>query len=355
MTPTAPGGFRPGPVLRAVGGFSAAYRRLFAASRVAPLLSRPNPVRYEGFDLDLVIRGTRRVADEVLALTLNAADGGELPTWVPGAHVDVFLPSGRQRQYSLCGDPADRSVYRIAVRQIGDGLGGSREIHEELRVGDRLTARGPRNAFRLVEADSYLFVAGGIGITPILPMVRACHRRGVPWRLVYLGRSRDDMPFLDELAGFGSGVTRIRPDDEYGPPDLGAVLPATAPGAAVYLCGPPPLMAAARAVARKTAGSLHAERFSAPPVREGTPFEIRLRRSGRTVFVGPDESALTAIRREVPGLAYSCRQGFCRTCEVRVLEGSVEHRDTALPTSARADAMLVCVSRSAGGPLTIDL
>ncbi|WP_338597960.1 PDR/VanB family oxidoreductase [Saccharopolyspora sp. SCSIO 74807] len=350
-------GFEPSWVLRAVGGFSTAYRHLFAASSAAPLLSRPKPVRRSGFDLDLVIDRIRPETADVVSVRLSDPDGGALPSWVPGAHIDVFLPSGKQRQYSLCGDPADRFGYRIAVRRLADGLGGSREVHDELEPGDRITIRGPRNAFRLVDAESYLFVAGGIGITPILPMVRECHRRGSPWRMVYLGRSRESLPFLDELAGYGSGVVDVRPDDEHGPPDITAILPEALPGAAVYLCGPAPLMTTARDLLREInpSGSLHTERFSPLPVRDGVPFAVRLARSGIDVQVPPDESALAAIRRELPGVPYSCQQGFCGSCKVRVLAGEVEHRDRLLPDDERADSMLICVSRSAGEQLTIDL
>ncbi|WP_243793764.1 PDR/VanB family oxidoreductase [Saccharopolyspora gloriosae] len=349
--------FRPGPVLRAIGGFSAAYRRVFADSGAAPLLSRPNPVRRSGFDLELVVNEVRREAADVVSVTLSEPAGGRLPSWVPGAHVDVFLPSGKQRQYSLCGDPADRYRYRIAVRRLADGLGGSREIHDELATGDRITIRGPRNAFRLIEAESYLFVAGGIGITPILPMVRECHRRGVPWKIVYLGRSRGALPFLAELARYDSGVVEVRPDDECGLPDIAAILPEAAPGAAVYVCGPAPLMTTAHGLMREInpTGSLHTERFSALPVRGGTPFEVHLERTGTTVSVPSGESALAAIRRELPGVAYSCQQGFCGTCKVRVLDGEVEHRDRLLLDGERAESMLICVSRSAGERLTIDL
>jgi ferredoxin-NADP reductase len=360
MITTKPGGeapFEPSRVLRAFGGFACAYQHLFAASTVAPLLSRPKPVRRTGFELDVVIARIRREAADVLSVWLEAGDREPLPQWVPGAHVDVVLPSGKQRQYSLCGDPADRSGYRIAVRRIEDGNGGSLEIHEELREGDRLTIRGPRNAFRLVDAETYLFIAGGIGITPILPMVRACHELGVPWKLIYLGRSRETMPFLDELASYDSGVVEIRPDDEYGPPDITALLPAAELGAAVYLCGPTPLMTTAHGVMREInpTGSLHTERFSPLPVVNGRPFDIRLQRTGITVPVAADESALAAVRRAVPGVAYSCQQGFCGTCKVRVLAGDVEHRDRTLTDRDRANSMLICVSRSADGPLTVDL
>lgn len=349
--------FLPSRAMRLAAGASSTYRRVFAASAAAPLLSRPHPVRRSGFELDLVVGAVAREADDVVSLTLAAPDGSPLPRWVPGAHVDLVLASGRQRQYSLCGNPADRSTYRVAVRRVDDGLGGSREVHDELRAGARLTVRGPRNAFPMVEAPSYLFVAGGIGITPILPMVRAAHERRVPWRLVYLGRSRATMPFLGELAGYTSGDVEIRPDDECGLPDITAIVPTAAPGAAVYLCGPAPLMTTARALMREVnpTGSLHTERFSALPVLDGRPFEVRLARSGATVTVAADETALAAIRRVAPGVAYSCQQGFCGTCKVRVLGGDVDHRDRLLTEDDRADSMLTCVSRSADGPLVIDL
>lgn len=349
--------FAPSGVLRAIDKFSTFYRYLFAASHVAPLLSKPNPVRRTGFDLSLVIKRVRQEAVDVVSLTLADPDGGELPRWIPGAHVDVFLPSGKQRQYSLCGVPADRCSYRIAVRRLADGLGGSREVHDELSEGDLITVRGPRNAFRLIEAESYLFVAGGIGVTPILPMVKECHERGVPWRMVYLGRSRESLPFVDELAECNSGVVDIRPDDECGQPDITSIIPAARPGAAVYLCGPTPLMTTARSLMREInpSGSLHTERFSALPVRDGAPFDVRLERSGITISVPSDESALAAIRRELPGVAYSCQQGFCGTCKVQVLEGEVEHRDRSLLEHERKNSMLICVSRSKSRQLTIDL
>lgn len=342
-------GARPPVGLRLLGGAMDAYKRVFVSGRSAELLSPSNPLRRSGFELDSVVEKLERPAPDVLAVTLRAPDGRPLPTWRPGAHLDVFLRSGRQRQYSLCGDPGDSFRYRIAVRLIPDGDGGSRELHEQLQQGDRLRIRGPRNAFTLVDAPSYLFLAGGIGITPMLPMVRAAGARG---HLVYTGRSRASMPFLDELPS-----AEIRPDDECGPPDVAALIARAEPGAAVYVCGPPPMLAAAQRCrfALDPTGSLHTERFSAAPVVNGKAFTITLARSGRTVQVAPEETTLTALRRILPDASYSCRQGFCGTCEVGVRAGAVDHRDRLLTESARADRMLPCVSRAAGDALVLDL
>ncbi|WP_435824987.1 PDR/VanB family oxidoreductase [Nocardia niwae] len=335
--------------LRLIGDVMDIYRKVFVTGRTAALLSRPNRVRRTGFDLDVTIAAIEREAADVVSLTLRAAGGGPLPAWRPGAHVDVFLPSGRQRQYSLCGDPSDRFRYRIAVRLIEDGDGGSREIHRSLRAGDRLRIRGPRNAFPFVDAPSYLFLAGGIGITPILPMVEAAGARG---RLVYVGRSRATMPFLAHLPD-----ADIRPDDEFGPPDVAALLSRAEPGAAVYVCGPPPMLEAAQRCLFELnpTGSLHTERFSALPVADGAEFDLTLARTGATVRVAADETALTAIHRAVPDAPYSCRQGFCGTCKVAVVSGAVDHRDRVLTAAERENQMLVCVSRAAGERLVVDL
>ncbi|WP_330254731.1 PDR/VanB family oxidoreductase [Nocardia sp. NBC_00565] len=349
--------FRPGAGLRMIASAVDTYKRVFTEGKSAQLLSRAQPVRHTGYDFELAVMGIEAEADEVLSLTLCDPDGADLPAWTPGAHIDVFLPSGRQRQYSLNSDPDDRSSYRIAVRYIADGDGGSREIHEGLRVGDRLRVRGPRNAFPLITAPEYFFVAGGIGITAILPMVTAAERAGIPWRLMYFGRSRTRMPFLYELARFTGGDVVVRPDDEYGVPDPRMIFEQTPTGAAVYVCGPPPLAEGARKVLslHDPTASLHTERFSAVPVRDGAAFRIRLRRSGTEVDVAADESALAAIKRAVPGVPYSCQQGFCGACRAGVLSGEVDHQDRALLPSERDGAMLTCVSRARGGELELDL
>ncbi len=350
--------------VRAIARGFDVYERVFAAGRVGRALSRARPVRRAGFARQLRLDAREHVADDVVALTLVDASSPArtLPSWSPGAHLDVFLPSGRLRQYSLCGDPSDRRRYRIAVRRIADGNGGSLEIHDELTVGTTLRIRGPRNAFRLVDAPSYLFVAGGIGITPILPMVRTVAGRGLPWRLVYLGRSAATMPFLDELEACPGGEVLVHRDAEEGFADVAAILgelDALPPVADLYVCGPPPLMDAARQLLRAVdpMAPVFSERFSGLPVVDGQPFTVALARTGATVEVAADESALTAIRRVLPDVRYSCQQGFCRTCKCRVLDGEVDHRDRhVLVDSEREHSMLICVSRAAAGErLVLDL
>lgn len=349
--------YRPSLPVRALGVMFDLYRRGITADSAAELLSRPNPVRRKGFERELIVARRVRVATDVVMLSLVAPYGRPLPRWVPGAHIDLVLPSGRLRQYSLIGDPADRGCYRIAVRHLPDGGGGSDEIHRALAVGDRLRMRGPRNAFGYIDAPHYVFVAGGIGITPLLPMVADAERRGIDWRLVYLGRSRATMPFLTELAARRGGRLEVRPDDECGSTDPADVLTEIPRGAALYVCGPPPLTDAvlATAAAQDPTVSIHTERFSPPPVQHGRPFRIHLARSGRSVDVAADESALAAISRVLPDIPYSCRQGFCGTCAVTVRAGAVDHRDRRLGPAERETTMLTCVSRAAGDILELEL
>ncbi|WP_425343073.1 PDR/VanB family oxidoreductase [Nocardia wallacei] len=333
--------------------------------RWSALVNRRRPagrVDDRRLSMTVVQRRVEAHDSDVISLLLTAPDGRELPSWRPGAHLDLELPSGTLRQYSLCGDPADRRHYRIAVRRIPDGGGGSLEVHESLRAGARVTVRGPRNAFPFVlpgygsDATRVHFVAGGIGITPILPMVRMAHRLGVDWSMVYTGRSRDTIPFLAEIESFGARET-VRTDDEHGLPTAADLLPRVGPDTSVYCCGPVPMTAAIAAAVRDMPGvELHSERFSAPPVVDGRPFTVELARTGEVVAVPADRTALEQVLAARPDTAYSCRQGFCRTCKVRVLSGAVDHRDTVLTPDERADgAMLICVSRCDGDRLVLDL
>ncbi len=299
---------------------------------------------------------------DVVALTLAATDGRPLPRWHPGAHLDTHLPSGRLRQYSLCGSPDDADTYRIAVRRIGDGGGGSIEVHDELSVGATVTTHGPRNAFPLTvpgygsPTRRFRFIAGGIGITPILPMLALADRLGVDWSMVYAGRSIDSLPFVDEVRRFGDRI-EIRTDDVSGVPTAAQLLGDCADGTTVYACGPAPMLTAVRAaLAGRDNVELHFERFAAPPVVDGREFTVSIASTGQEVVVGADETLLTALRRADVAAPYSCQQGFCGTCRTRVVAGEVDHRDTLLTQPERAGGMmLVCISRAGGERLTLDL
>ncbi|POX40567.1 oxidoreductase [Streptomyces sp. Ru73] len=338
---------------------SRALRRRVKDSPLWPLPALEQPISGTGRTgtgrRELLVVERTEEAEGVVRLRLA---GDALPAWEPGAHIDLVLPSGAVRQYSLCGDPADTGTYTIATRLIEDGRGGSREVHEQLQEGTVVAVRGPRNRFRLDECHAYLFVAGGIGITPILPMLRQVEREGVPWRLVYGGRSRASMPFLAEiekLAGANGDRVTVVAEDEDGRPDLAAALADAPPHSAVYCCGPQPLMDAVAELLPEGL-ELRTEAF-APAAREtGGAFEVELRRTGRTVAVAEDQSILRAIREQaLPDLPYSCEQGFCGTCRQHVVEGDIDHRDELLTDAERDDRMLICVSRCRGERLVLDL
>ncbi|MFC4336441.1 PDR/VanB family oxidoreductase [Salininema proteolyticum] len=297
----------------------------------------------------VTVEEVRREAEGVVSLRLARPGGYPFPAWTPGSHLDVTLPSGLRRQYSLNGDPDDRYYARIAVRLISE-TGGSGEVHRT-RPGTELSVSLPHNAFPLVPDVPVLFVAGSIGITPILPMARQCERIGADWRLVYTGRTRASLPFVEELtAKYGTEKVRVRTDDEDGRPDVSALLHTAPEGGAVYLCGPPPMLDAAyRAFDDCPARRIHTERFSPPPITDGRPFEVQVGRDGPVLPVPADRTALDVLTDHDPHTPYSCRQGFCGTCKVRVLAGEADHRDGRLTDAEKDDGdMLVCVSRASG-------
>lgn len=313
--------------------------------------SRVVPVRRT---ITAVVTKREQLTPDVVALTLADPQGGLLPSWNPGGHIDVQLPSGRRRQYSLCGEPGRRTDYRIAVRRIADGGGGSIEMHDTYSVGDSLVFEGPRNAFYLgTQEGEVLFVIGGIGVTPILPMLREAQARALDWHAVYAGRDRDHMPLLDEVLAVDRERVTVWADDERGgfatTEDL---LAGAGPRTAVYVCGPSPMLEAVRIARNEHADApLHYERFSPPPVVDGVPFELELARSRRVLTVPATRSALDVMCDEDPNTPYSCRQGFCGTCRVGVVSGEVDRRGR---TAEGDDEMLVCVSRAAGGRVVID-
>jgi ferredoxin-NADP reductase len=328
-----------------LGGFASATR--WKPSRVIPVRRTHTAV----------VTKREMLTPDVVALTLADADGGLLPAWTPGGHIDVQLPSGRRRQYSLCGPPGRRTDYRIAVRRIADGGGGSIEMHDAFDVGDSLVFEGPRNAFYLgSDEHDLLFVIGGIGVTPILPMLRAAATRRIDWHAIYAGSSREYMPLLDELMSVAPERVTVWADDERGGfATADDLLVGAGPETAVYVCGPTPMLESVRAARSASVehanAPLHYERFSPPPVVDGIPFELELARSRRVLNVPANRSALDVMLDDDPTTAYSCRQGFCGTCKVTLLAGQIERHGR---TAEGDDEMLVCVSRATGGRVVID-
>ncbi|WP_433696621.1 PDR/VanB family oxidoreductase [Nocardiopsis sp. CA-288880] len=309
----------------------------------------------------LLVTGRSDVADGVVSLTLARPDGDRLPDWTPGSHIDLALPHGPVRQYSLCGDRWDAHSYRVAVLREAGGRGGSAFLHDRVREGDRLGLGGPRNNFVLAPAREYHFVAGGIGITPLLPMIAQADMLGLPWRLLYGGRTRASMAFAGELARDHGPRVLVVPEDEHGRPDLAGWLPEPSPGAKVYACGPGGLLDATRAAcAHWPPGQVRTERFAAADGAAGAGgagFEVELRRSRTTLTVGPDQPLLRALAEAGVHVLSSCRQGLCGTCETTVLDGVPDHRDSILDEADRAagDRMFVCVSRARSERLVLDL
>lgn len=315
------------------------------------------PERAAG-DRNLVtVTRRREVADGVVELTLARPGGGRLPDWAPGAHIDVVLADGTTRQYSLCGDRWDPDTYRIAVQREAGGRGGSLALHRDVREGATLGFGGPRNSFRLAPAREYLFVAGGIGITPLLPMIRQADTLGIPWRALYLGRTRARLAYLDELERYGDRVT-VHCADEIGRAALDSWRPRDA-AVRVYACGPERLLDAIAAWGAVPGGHPpRIERFVADPGRFGpaSAFEVVAARSGVETTVGAHETIVAALRRVGVPVLTSCGQGVCGTCETDVLAGVPDHRDTLLDDAERAanTCLFPCVSRSLAGRLVLD-
>ncbi|WP_028047228.1 PDR/VanB family oxidoreductase [Cellulomonas sp. URHE0023] len=305
----------------------------------------------------VVVQARTVVADGVLALDLAPTNGRPLPAWTPGSHVDLLLPGGWERQYSLCGDPADRMTYRVAVLLSQDGAGGSAVVHDTLAVGDTLRLRGPRNHFAFTPAAdrSTVFVAGGIGITPMLSMIAAADAAGTDWSLHYAGRSRATMAFVEELVADHPSRVRVYAADEGERLAVSALT--DGPAGRVFCCGPRRLLDAVEE-AGTDGWSVHTERFEArefgPPVWPD-PFEVELALSGTTLTVDPGQSILDVVEASGAVVVSSCRVGTCGSCETPVLQGSVEHRDSVIGPGGASQTMMICVSRAAGPGLVLEL
>lgn len=312
-------------------------------------------------DLELCVVARRLVADSVVELTLALPDGGDLPGWEPGAHIDLHVGE-LVRQYSLTGLEIVPDKWNVSVLREPSSRGGSDYIHDHLVVGSRVASAGPRNHFAFRPgAGGVLFVAGGIGITPLLPMIARADEAGADWRLVYLGRARTGMAYIDDLAKYGDRV-EIRPDDEYGIPDVAALISATAPGTSVYTCGPEGLLSALESVcaSTETPRPLCLERFVPKVVEADGPdseFEVEFAQSGLTVVVPVNHSILQVAEDSGVDIISSCSEGTCGTCETPVLDGTPDHRDSVLTADEQESGttMMPCVSRSRTPKLVLDI
>lgn len=323
-------------------------------------IQRETSVHSAAATLSMRVHRMERVAPQVLLVELRDPDGKALPPSEPGAHIDVHLPDGAVRSYSLCGDSADRYAYTIAVLNVPGGR-GSRFVHGELGLGATVTIGSPRNTFRFDAARRYLFIAGGIGITPLLPMIRAAARRGAEWVLHYCVRSAAEAPFLGDLLTLTNGHVAVHAADEGRRLVVDALLAATAPDALIYCCGPQRLMDAVAGAALPTqdvrlewfvprSGAIH-------DAASDDRFEVVCARSGVSVTVMPGTSVLEALAAAGVAVASSCEQGICGTCETAVLAGEPDHRDSVLTDAERTagKSMMICVSRARSARLVLDV
>ena len=314
--------------------------------------------------LAVEVTDVRAEARDVVLVELRAAAGTTLVPFEPGAHLEVNLPNGLVRHYSLVNDGRAPDHYLIGVGRAANGRGGSQFIHQSVRRGTVLTISAPRNNFRLApQARGYLFIAGGIGITPIMAMVRWCEANAHPWRLVYASRNRQRAAFYETLRGYDASHLHLHFDDEREAVlDVSSELAQVGDGVHIYCCGPQPLNQAVRtASSHWPQEAVHFEYFVAPDappgVMEPGTFTIELRRSGGVLVVPPDKSILEVLEANGHRHPFSCREGLCRTCEANVCEGEVEHRDYVLSSDEReaGRSMMVCVSRARSPVLVLDL
>jgi vanillate O-demethylase ferredoxin subunit len=324
----------------------------------------------------VVVVGHERVAADVVVVTVRsaAASGASLPGWAPGDHLDVELARDLVRQYSLCGDPADDGIWSFAVRHQPEGTGGSIHVHEKLAVGDVLRVAGPKAMFGLEDAAEHLLVAGGIGVTPLLPMAEHLHAAGRPFRMVYVGRGADRMPFADRAAALGPSVRIVDRDLE---PDfaLADVVAGLSAESLVYACGPDAMLAALADLVPTERLRVESFRSAAelPGAAAGTEaggdadpagaagsagaFEVQLGPGGRVLPVPADTALLDVLLDAGVDVLWSCREGTCASCETPLLEGEADHRDQILTEEERAaqDCLFPCVSRARSSRLILDV
>ncbi|MGI6856000.1 PDR/VanB family oxidoreductase [Mesorhizobium sp. 1B3] len=306
------------------------------------------------------IVGMEAVCDDVVAIELADPDGWKLPPFTAGSHIDVHLPNGMVRQYSLIGDPAEADRYRIAVRREDGGRGGSLCLHRHAGVGTILPVSLPRNCFGLAAARRHVMIAGGIGITPFLSMIPEIERAGADLELHFCSRTRADTPFLRQLqplAVSGRLIHYFSREREPHRIDLAAVLSAAAPDAHVYCCGPSSLIHAAQAIAGTLLpeGRLHVEHFGPTVTTTGAAYSLELAKTGRRIEVLEGMTMLDALRRAGVDMPASCEAGVCLDCRIRFLDGEPIHRDLVMKPAERRQFLTPCVSGCSSATLVLDL
>ncbi len=319
--------------------------------------------RLHEFEADLVVTSYETVAEDVVAVTLADPAGASLPAWTPGAHIDLVLTDDITRQYSLCSSPGDAGHYTVGILNAPNSRGGSKYVHDSVKAGSTIRIRGPRNHFPLVGSPRYVFIAGGIGVTPMLPMIAEAEAAGADWTLLYGGRSLESMAYAQQLQAYGDRVTLLPGndvalmsaalDERLGTPQADTL---------VYTCGPEGLLGAVeQRCASWPAGSLHLERFAAKEIEGAVDveFEVELARTGITITVPADRSIFRAVEDHGISVLGSCHEGICGTCETVIIDvdGEVDHRDSVLNDEEKAsnETMMICVSRCSSGRVTLDL
>jgi len=322
-------------------------------------------------ELDSTIRDTQTVEMRLTAVTYTAQGthlfefrplgGRSVAAFEAGAHIDLHLPNGMVRQYSLINRQDETHRYVVGIKRDPRSRGGSNYIFERLMVGTVVKIGGPRNNFRLVEDASHtVLVAGGIGITPIWAMLHRLESSGRSWELHYATRSRNETAFAVELEQFGARV-HLHVDDEFGGAvmDIGAALRGVASGAHLYCCGPPPMLASFEEATRASPrGQVHVERFtSETPVASAGGYLVELARCGKVVRVGEGQTILAALRGSGVNVPSSCEQGICGACETKVVSGVPDHRDMILSEEEKAAnaTIMICCSGSKSDVLVLDL
>ena len=313
--------------------------------------------------LTVLVADVRAEAKDVITLELRAIGGGELPSFTPGAHLDLHLPNGLMRNYSLTNDWRERNRYVIGVGRAADSRGGSSYVHNSIREGAQLKISPPRNYFPLNEnSASFLFIAGGIGITQIMSMVRWCEANDKPWRLIYAARSRQRTAFYEDLCALAADRIHFHFDDESGQVlDVAQAISSWSEGESIYCCGPAPLMEAVKALTEHLpSDSVRFEWFTVPESdepQESNSFTVRLERSDVEFEVPENKSILEVLEEHGFEIPFSCREGLCGTCVTNVCAGEPDHRDYVLSDEERESGkmMTVCCSRSKSSILTLDL